>query len=63
MKSGRPGKEIIRYVKKHRNVVLAIYDTATEENSICSITPEEGDGPLALGKYLSVPLVMLRNQG
>ena len=63
MKTGRPGQEIVRYVKKHRNVVLTIYDAATEENSMLSITPAEGDGPLAIGKRLSVPLVMLRSQG
>jgi nucleotide-binding universal stress UspA family protein len=63
MTSGRPGREICRYVRKHRNVVLTIYDTATEENSVCSITPEEGDGPLEIRKCLSVPLVMLRNRG
>jgi len=63
MTSGRPGKEIVRYVNKHRDVVLTIYDRATEENSVCSITPEEGDGPLAIGQRLSIPLVMLRNRG
>jgi nucleotide-binding universal stress UspA family protein len=61
MASGRPGKEIIRYVNEHRDVVLTIYDTAVEENSACGISAEEGDGPLEIKQHLSIPLVVMRS--
>jgi nucleotide-binding universal stress UspA family protein len=61
MASGRPGKEIIRYVKEHRDVVLTIYDTAPEENSARGILKEEGDGPLEIKQHLPIPLVVMRS--
>jgi hypothetical protein len=61
MASGRPGKEIIRYVNEHRDVVLMIYDTAVEENSACGISAEEGDGPSEIKQHLSIPLVVMRS--
>jgi nucleotide-binding universal stress UspA family protein len=61
MASGRPGKEIIRYVNEHRDVVLTIYDTAVEENSACGISAEEGDGPSEIKEHLSIPLVVMRS--
>lgn len=61
MASGRPGKEIIRYVNEHRDVVLMIYDTAPEENSACGISAEEGDGPSEIKQHLSIPLVVMRS--
>jgi nucleotide-binding universal stress UspA family protein len=61
MASGLPGKEIIRYVNEHRDVVLTIYDTAVEENSVCGISAEEGDGPLEITQRLSIPLVVMRS--
>ncbi len=61
MASGHPGKEIIRYVNEHRDVVLMIYDTAVEENSACGISAEEGDGPLEIKQHLPIPLVVMRS--
>jgi nucleotide-binding universal stress UspA family protein len=61
MTSGRPGKEIVRYVKEHRDVVLTIYDTAPEENSARGIAAEEGDAPVEIKELLSIPLVVMRS--
>jgi nucleotide-binding universal stress UspA family protein len=63
MTSGRPGREIVRYVNKHRDVVLTIYDTAREENSECGILAEEGeDRPDEIGQRMCVPLVMFKDK-
>jgi len=61
MASGHPGKEIIRYVNEHRDVVLTIYDTAVEENAARGISADEGDGPSEIKQHLSIPLVVMRS--
>jgi nucleotide-binding universal stress UspA family protein len=62
MTSGRPGKEIVRYVNEYRDVVLTIYDTAPEENSECGILAEEGDEPEEIGQRLCIPLVLFKDK-
>jgi nucleotide-binding universal stress UspA family protein len=62
MRSGCPGKEIVRYVNENRNIVLTIYDTAPEENSKAGIFAEDGDEPSDIKEHLSIPLVVIRTE-
>ena len=60
LSSGNPGKEIVEYVKKHRDVVLTIYDaddTALREGSGKSVKHKT---LTRIKKGLSIPVVMVR---
>ncbi len=58
-KSGNPRKEITDFVKKHRDIVLTIYDEASED-------PDPAEGGTAKTSHrkllakLKVPLVVIR---
>jgi regulator of sigma D len=60
IQSGNPEKEIVNYVNDHRNVVLAIYDTA-DQGANQNDNMSETEHVLAkIKKNLSVPLVRIR---
>lgn len=60
IKSGRPSKEIIRYVKEHRDVVLTIYDGAQDENPVRGMSVDR-DVPRKIREHMSIPLVVIKS--
>jgi len=63
MRSGDPGEEIVRYVREHRDVVLTVYDRAQAEDSERGGWADQRDEPWDIGQHLSIPLVVVRNEG
>ena len=61
IQSGNPEKEIVNYVKDHRNIVLTIYDT-TDQGANQNDNISETEHVLEkIKKSLSVPLVRVRH--
>jgi hypothetical protein len=60
IRSGNPEKEIVNYVNDHRNVVLAIYDTADQGVHQKDNISETEHVLAKIKKNLSVPLVRIR---
>jgi len=61
IRSGNPEKEIINYVKDHRNVILTIYDTADQGANQNDNISETEHVLEKIKKSLSVPLVRVRH--
>jgi len=61
MKAGNPSKEIINYVKEHRNVVLTIYDTPGEEGDKPGVTKKKKTAPREITRALSIPVVIINS--
>lgn len=61
-RSGRSGKEIIHFVKKHRDVVLTIYDAAEEDSQKHANEKKRKTPAGKIGHKLPIPLVIVRNQ-
>jgi nucleotide-binding universal stress UspA family protein len=62
IQSVNPEKEIINYVKDHRNIVLTIYDTTDQGANQNDNISDETEHVLAkIKKNLSVPLVRVRH--
>lgn len=59
MKAGNPSKEIINYVKEHRNVVLTIYDTPGEERDEPGVVRKKKTVPREIKRGLSIPVVII----
>jgi len=59
MKAGNPSKEIINYVKEHRDVVLTIYDTPGEEGDESGVARKKKTAPREIKRALSIPLVII----
>ena len=60
MKTGNSCKEIIKYVKEHRDVVLAIYDSNGEESDETGGATKKNTVPREIKRALSIPVVILR---
>ena len=59
MKSGEPAEAIVKYVRSHRDVVVAVYDAGHEK------CPQPGDRKMknalqAISKAIPVPVVMVQ---
>jgi nucleotide-binding universal stress UspA family protein len=61
MKAGNPSKEIINYVKEHRDVVLTIYDTPGEEGDKPGVTRKKKTAPRKITRALSIPVVIINS--
>jgi nucleotide-binding universal stress UspA family protein len=61
IQSGNPEKEIVNYVKDHRNVVLTIYDTTNQGANKNDNNSEMEHVLERIKKSLSVPLVRVRH--
>jgi len=61
MKAGDPSKEIINYVKEHRDVVLTIYDTTGEEHHKAGAMRKKKTAPRETTRALSIPVVIIHN--
>ncbi|MBW1680246.1 MAG: universal stress protein [Deltaproteobacteria bacterium] len=59
LKAGKPGKEILRFVHKHHDVVLAIYDR-TEDERVPRPGARKNRIPRGIRKNLHVPLVVVQ---
>jgi hypothetical protein len=58
MKRGRPEKEIVDYVNYHRDVVLTIYNSSTEDVERTGIFSEKKNVITSIKEKLAVPLVV-----
>ena len=56
--AGNPVKEIVKYLRAHRDVVLAIYDAADHATGLVRLQPAV---PGRIQHQLSVPLVVVNN--
>jgi nucleotide-binding universal stress UspA family protein len=61
MKAGNPNKEIINYVKEHRDVVLTIYDTPGEDCNKPGVTRKKKTAPREITRALSIPVVIINS--
>ena len=59
--SGRPGKEILYYLRKLRDVVLAIYDAPRQDDQGRCVETRRNTVPREIKRNLSVPLVVVRS--
>jgi hypothetical protein len=59
--SGNPCNEIVRYVSKHRGVVLAIYDTGQDQNRESNASRQRANLLQKIRQKLPIPLVVLRS--
>ena len=59
MKSGNPNKEIIKYVKKHRDVVLTIYDPNGGGHDARGVVKKKNTVPMEIKRALSIPVVII----
>ena len=60
MKSGNPNEEIVRFVKDHKNVVVAIYDPSDKKKQNAS-DPKIKKMIRSITDALPIPLVMVQN--
>lgn len=60
VRSGNPDKEIVNYVKDHRDVVLTIYDFPEEEQDEASFEREKRVVREKIRENLPTPLVIMR---
>ena len=61
MKYGIPHKEIIHYVKENRDVVLTIYDDATDQSPESAVKTGRSVVPKQIRRNLATPLLVVRN--
>lgn len=59
LKSGVPEQEIIDYVNAHRDIVVAIYDSARQEGG--KTKPKKKTTPGRIRRKLAVPLVVVNS--
>jgi hypothetical protein len=58
LRTGEPGKEIIRYLKGHRDVVVTVYDMGIEGDAPLRSTPKMSAVPAGIMAEMLVPLVV-----
>ena len=61
LRTGEPAKEIIRYLKGHRDVVLAVYDRGMEGDAKLRSRPKRRAVPAEMMAEMPVPLVVPGN--
>ena len=60
LKAGRPDREIPLYLRRHRDVVLTIYDASAQDARADQVVAEAGAVPREIRRNLTVPLVVVR---
>jgi hypothetical protein len=60
MRAGNPCKEIKNYIKEHRDVVLAIYDSNGEGHDARGVVKKKNTVPKKIKRALSIPVVTIR---
>jgi len=57
MKAGAPEREIVRYARRHRDIVLTVYDRAASDSQEEGRLHQERDVAEAIRQQLEVPVV------
>lgn len=60
VKAGNLKREIIRYLREHREVVLTVYDALHRKGADAGFTKQYGSHIEAIQKVLPIPLVMIQ---
>jgi len=59
MRAGNPRKEIINYIKEHRDVVLTIYDPNGGGHDARGVVKKKNTVPMEIKRALSIPVVII----
>jgi hypothetical protein len=62
MKTGNPKNELIKYLDKHRDVVLTIYDAPHQKPHKTGAGKDKRFGIQEMRQLLPIPLVVIREQ-